>query len=40
MPILSSREVEDAMDSFDTNEPQAKAILGAMSVDGFALIQG
>ncbi|EIW69108.1 hypothetical protein TREMEDRAFT_31469 [Tremella mesenterica DSM 1558] len=40
MPPLSSREVDRAMRSYDVNEPQAKAILGAMQVNGFALIQG
>ena len=40
IPRLSEDDVEDIQQAFDTNEPQAKAILGAMSVDGFALIQG
>lgn len=40
MPRCTEDEVEDAKKSFNVNEPQAKAILGAMSVKGFALIQG
>jgi senataxin len=40
MPSLSAQEVQDAMHSYQVNEPQAKAILGALSVKGFALIQG
>ncbi|KAK4689196.1 senataxin, partial [Tremellales sp. Uapishka_1] len=39
-PCLSEDEVRQAMGSYDLNEPQAKAVLGAMSVDGFSLIQG
>ncbi|WOO78940.1 Helicase sen1 [Vanrija pseudolonga] len=40
MPKFSLTDVEDAMKNFSVNEPQAKAILGGMSVKGFALIQG
>jgi senataxin len=40
MPRLADWEVEEAKESYDVNEPQARAILGAMGVQGFALIQG
>ena len=40
MPRLSENDIDDARRAFDVNEPQARAILGAMSVEGFALIQG
>jgi senataxin len=40
MPRLSSNAIDDAKEAYDVNEPQAKAILGAMDVTGFALIQG
>lgn len=40
MPRLDEEDIGDAKRAFDTNEPQARAILGAMSIDGFALIQG
>ncbi|WVF66821.1 hypothetical protein IAT40_001563 [Kwoniella sp. CBS 6097] len=40
MPRLALDDIEDAIKSFDVNEPQAKAILGSMHVKGFALIQG
>ncbi|WVW79753.1 hypothetical protein I302_101723 [Kwoniella bestiolae CBS 10118] len=40
MPKLALDDIEDAMKSYDVNEPQAKAILGASHVKGFALIQG
>nr|XP_019012419.1 senataxin [Kwoniella pini CBS 10737]OCF51200.1 senataxin [Kwoniella pini CBS 10737] len=40
MPGLALDDIEDAMKSYDVNEPQAKAILGATHVKGFALIQG
>lgn len=40
MPALRQPDVEDAMNTFQLNEPQAKAVLGAMKVKGFALIQG
>lgn len=40
MPSLDSSDVTDAMNKFQLNEPQAKAVLGAMKVKGFALIQG
>ncbi len=39
-PNVSEAAVEDAMSKFQVNEPQAKAILGAFAVQGFALIQG
>ncbi|WWD16760.1 hypothetical protein CI109_101192 [Kwoniella shandongensis] len=40
MPRLALNDIDDAIKSFDVNEPQAKAILGSMHVNGFALIQG
>ncbi|WWC87506.1 uncharacterized protein L201_002396 [Kwoniella dendrophila CBS 6074] len=40
MPKLALDDIEDAMKAYDVNEPQAKAILGATHVKGFALIQG
>ncbi|WVQ62978.1 uncharacterized protein L199_001127 [Kwoniella botswanensis] len=40
MPKLALDDIEDAMKSYDVNEPQARAILGASHVKGFALIQG
>lgn len=39
-PTISEADIEDAMNSFQVNEPQARAILGAFAVKGFALIQG
>ncbi|CAK9786073.1 hypothetical protein CC85DRAFT_326715 [Cutaneotrichosporon oleaginosum] len=39
-PTVSEADVKDAMQKFQVNEPQAKAILGAFAVQGFALIQG
>lgn len=43
-PIVeaSRHDVRDAMDAYAVNEPQARAILGAMSrkASGFVLIQG
>ncbi|OCF45032.1 senataxin [Kwoniella heveanensis CBS 569] len=40
MPRLALDDIEDAIKTYDVNEPQAKAILGSMHVKGFALIQG
>ncbi len=40
MPTLSDHQVQLAMKNYQVNEPQAKAILGAMTSKGFALIQG
>jgi hypothetical protein len=40
IPRLTSSAIDDAMDAYNVNEPQAKAILGAMESKGFALIQG
>jgi senataxin len=40
LPKLLDREIAEAIKSYDVNEPQARAILGAMDVNGFALIQG
>lgn len=39
-PSLSEDDIKDAMGNFQVNEPQARAILGAFAVKGFALIQG
>ncbi|KAH7909030.1 SEN1 N terminal-domain-containing protein [Hygrophoropsis aurantiaca] len=40
LPTLDSREVRQTMTTYSVNEPQAKAILGSLRVEGFALIQG
>ncbi|WVN90408.1 uncharacterized protein L203_105644 [Cryptococcus depauperatus CBS 7841] len=40
MPKLSFPVVDETMKSLNLNEPQARAVLGAMEVKGFALIQG
>lgn len=40
LPRLSESDIRKAMTAYEVNEPQAKAILGSTSVDGFALIQG
>lgn len=39
---VSRHDVKDAMDAYAVNEPQARAILGAMNPNatGFVLIQG
>ncbi|QRV77471.1 ATP-dependent DNA helicase [Ceratobasidium sp. AG-Ba] len=38
--VLSDQRVKDAMRAHRINEPQAKAILGALGSTGFSLIQG
>lgn len=40
MPRLRQDEIDDAKKHLDLNEPQARAVLGAMDIEGFALIQG
>ncbi|EIW80969.1 hypothetical protein CONPUDRAFT_104043 [Coniophora puteana RWD-64-598 SS2] len=40
IPRMNQDEVKRAMNTYKINEPQAKAILGSLSADGFALIQG
>lgn len=40
MPDMLPHQVEDTMKNFQVNEPQARAIVGSMSVKGFSLIQG
>ncbi|WVQ83579.1 hypothetical protein IAT38_005720 [Cryptococcus sp. DSM 104549] len=40
MPKLALDDIEEAMEAYSLNEPQAKAVLGALHVKGFALIQG
>lgn len=40
MPKLSTEKIEDTMKCLSLNEPQAKAVLGALEVKGFTLIQG
>lgn len=40
IPMLSDSQVRSAMNGYQVNEPQAKAIMGAMSSRGFSLIQG
>ncbi|TCD66618.1 DEAD-box type RNA helicase [Steccherinum ochraceum] len=37
---ISSDELERTMSTYKLNEPQAKAILSSMNVEGFSLIQG
>lgn len=39
-PYIDRRNLEQAMEKYGVNEPQAAAILGSLSVDGFSLIQG
>ncbi len=39
-PTLTSDEVRKAMQGYQVNEPQARAILGSLAVEGFSLIQG
>ncbi|ORX36373.1 SEN1 N terminal-domain-containing protein [Kockovaella imperatae] len=40
MPYLSERDIADAQKTYNLNEPQARAVLGALDVNGLALIQG
>lgn len=40
LPRLQDTAVIQAMGVYEVNEPQARAILGAISIEGFALIQG
>jgi len=40
MPSIEQREVQHTMSAYNVNEPQARAIIGSLKVDGFALIQG
>lgn len=40
MPAMSEMAIRQAMTTYDVNEPQAKAIIGATQISGFALIQG
>jgi len=40
LPSLEQREVEHTMSTYNVNEPQARAIIGSLKVDGFGLIQG
>lgn len=37
---VDPREISQTMETYGVNEPQAAAILGALSTEGFALIQG
>ncbi len=39
-PTLSGEEVRKAMQGYQVNEPQARAILGSLATEGFSLIQG
>ncbi|KAG0703798.1 SEN1 N terminal-domain-containing protein [Suillus ampliporus] len=39
-PPLEPREVQHTMSAYNVNEPQARAIIGSLKADGFALIQG
>lgn len=40
MPPLQQHEVQHTMAAHHVNEPQARAIIGSLKIDGFALIQG
>ncbi|KAG2101040.1 SEN1 N terminal-domain-containing protein [Suillus discolor] len=40
MPPLEQHEVQHTMSAYSVNEPQARAIMGSLKIDGFALIQG
>lgn len=40
LPPLEQREVQHTMSVYNVNEPQARAIMSSLQVDGFALIQG
>lgn len=40
LPEVTDTTAQKAMDRYQVNEPQARAIVGAMRVEGFALIQG
>ncbi len=39
-PHLDHKEIEVAMAKYNVNEPQARAIIGALRTDGLTLIQG
>lgn len=39
-PTVNKRDVEETMQKFKLNEPQATAILKALKTQGFSLIQG
>ncbi|OBZ71655.1 putative ATP-dependent helicase C29A10.10c [Grifola frondosa] len=38
--VLDVSEIQQTMRGYNVNEPQARAILGSLGADGFALIQG
>ncbi|OAX44312.1 hypothetical protein K503DRAFT_861544 [Rhizopogon vinicolor AM-OR11-026] len=40
LPPLEQREVQHTMSAYNVNEPQARAIIASLKVEGFALIQG
>lgn len=40
VPPLELQEVKNTMSAYSVNEPQARAIIGSLKIDGFALIQG
>lgn len=41
LPMISDQKVEECMRKYGVNEPQAEAIVGAMTKEeGFTLIQG
>ncbi|KAG1848713.1 SEN1 N terminal-domain-containing protein [Suillus subalutaceus] len=40
MQPVEQREVQYTMSAYNVNEPQARAIIGSLKIDGFALIQG
>lgn len=40
-PVMASfSDIQQAMSSYQVNEPQAKAIISSMKTKGFTLIQG
>jgi senataxin len=40
LPSVEESEIIECMKTHDVNEPQAKAVLGALRNEGFSLIQG
>ena len=40
LPKINQKDIEKTMKTYRINEPQAKAILGALESQGFVLIQG
>ena len=40
IPHLNKHDVDQTMSTYRVNEPQARAILSSLQVQGFGLIQG